>query len=449
MKRQITILLALALAVAASADQAYIRTKLRVFYVPNPNVATGEVVITPVEYLAGTANADMKNLAENEPFRMLLDWLFGPASNSSQALALQGVVDQLLHLTGKPIAIYLVNDRNQQPTDGPSRNRWGINLSGGYTWPAGKSFGAQSFDATGTREASFFGGSFTMGNWHLTQNGQFLRNGHPNADEICATFCHELTHTEDLADWRTHMPGLQNIYGGTQGGHSFHVAIPNYQAAYLEGIANFSAFRFTTFASNAGALDVSKTIKWFMTNGDLRVEKNSQFGTLYQDIVAAGVQPYTNVGTGNVYGVWHLFDVPAKFRMHDELLVALILHCYAKSVGYRTTMGALAGANLTNYRVSTLPMANLVETLSATATGQTKYLPFALVDYFTSFTAATPQAFKDAIEGALTANLIKLIDEYYASVRAGVKGGLNPAKPDEADIVTIGSRLGINSSPGD
>lgn len=447
------IVLVLAPAAMAETAQETIRRLVRLYYVPNPTATTGEVIIDPAAYVAGTLTSDFVSSADNAPFRDLADRLWRPASTSRETAGFQTVVSEILAVRNVPIAVFLVNDHTTAPgpSGSASNGRWGINLAAGRTWPAGGAFGTQSYGTTGPQTArsagGFFRGSFTMGNWHLLENNQFKNK----PDEVAATFCHELMHTQDLIDWRTHLPGLQNLYGGTLNGHGLHQAIPNVALAYAEGIANFTAFRYGDFATTS-VLSPSRVERWFVTNGNVGLETHPQYGDLYTRMQAAHVTASVTGTDGNgvEWAVYPVRSVPAAVRIHDEMIVALILHAYASHVGFHSTMQTIKAVNPGNYLVSTLPLSNLVAGLVRGATGDIRLLPIALVDYYTSYTAATPAAFRDIVEGALPGDANAEVDRYYNTVRAKILTGtprINPAAPADSDLFNIAWRLGIRSSP--
>lgn len=449
-------MIATAPAFAQANSQARIRQLIRVYYVPNPNVTTGEVFIDPVAFLNGSAtpfqSATNANLA---PFRTLLERLWGPATASREALGLQTVIAEILAIRNQRVAVYLIDDANTPVTNAAGQARWGITLGGDRTWPSGMAFNTQSFNANSgpapDSAGGIFFGAFSMGNWNLLHHSQFARND----DEVQATFCHELMHTQDLIDWRTHLPGLSNLYGGASRGHLMNAAIPNMAMAYAEGLANFAGFRFAMYGSRATTINPNAAMTWFSGNEDLLVETAPQYGDLHTQMQSSGVVPVRQERIpGVIWNVYPIRSVPAPIRIHNEQIIGLILHHYAANVGFHRTMQTVARVSPQNYLVSTIPLSNLIGGLVNDATGDLRLLPIALVDYFTSYTAANPAAMRAILEGSLSGAADAEIDRYYASFRqqllnAPGSARVNPAAPSAADIVNIARATGVRATPRD
>ncbi len=437
-------------ALAQTNSQARIRQLIRVYHVPNPNVATGEVLIDPDQFLSSSIVGFGE--PRNAPFHSLLNRLWGPANNR-EAIALQTVVSEIVGIRGRLIAVYLVDDSAATLTPTAATSHWGISLSSGHVWPSGLAFATQGQGPHATAPAraggGVFHGSFTMGNWHLLNTAGFQNN----VDQVAATFCHELMHTQDLIDWRTHIPGLGTLYGSSGAGHLFHGVIPNFAMAYAEGLANFAGLRYAMAAQHATSYSPDLAMRWFTNNESLFVETAPRYGDLHTRMRNIPSTGQTNQA-GTTWNMYPVRSVPADVRIHNELVIALILHHYATHVGFHRTMQTVARVNPQNYLVSTIPLSNLIGGLVNDATGDLRLLPIALVDYFTSYTAGTPNDMRTILEGPLTGSANAEIDRYYSTLGNAIRQRtgspqIDPANPTTADVINIASRLGVRATPRD
>ncbi len=450
MKKTIFLLLLLGtglLSMANDADRTYIMSKLDIRYVARPNdAAYSPEILNKTQIAAGTeAGAFWTNTVMNGPQRMVRALLRGSSAGGDDEF--QSYVANVLRITNKTIMVYLIDDSTGNITISPAaETRYGI-----CTDNRGKSWPCANNNSTGA-----YGGEIRMGTVYFASERVI--------QDAYGTVIHELVHTQDYSDGREHMfyaNGRYLVYG-RDGDHYDVEAVPDLAFTFKEGIANTLSLSYRRSMAN-------HYFQWFAGNGDLMVERtNLSAGHaggispdvwLYDQLIAAGVTPY---GTGGGYGFFHIRNVPTRFIVHNEMILALIFESYIEHVGKQAFFNALKEINPRMQNVSTSGVALLFQEVceAALPTGQTLasvsvsspsaarpwLLALAYADFFTSYSARTKDEFKQIFESF--PNMSEWADLYWDGgakdqVRTSVR---MPARPTFGQLTDIAILLGLNRS---
>ena len=170
------------------------------------------------------------------------------------------------------------------------------------------------------------------------------------------------------------------------------------------------------------------------------------------------------VRTPNPYPAYNYFrirDLPPRFIVHNENIIALVFSEYARHLGLQKFLNALKTNDATIFRVSTSPIAQLYNTLcragldgrplssvmGVNEAGPKPYLiPLAYADYFTAYTSRTKDDYASIFENMLPREWVDLYwDGYKDSVRGAAP--IDAAHPPQFGVLTdISIALGVNQS---
>lgn len=446
---------------AQTSDREYIISKLRIYYIANPNgstISANEIsassVINGNNYFGTTSNNNMDNCAE------FLRQLLRPVANGGMP-ELQKYTANILRLHNKIVVMYLFNDYNTAMTNAAKTNYNLCLSSTNYVWPC-------AYHIRDNAAADTVAGWIKMGEQYFRENG--FAPGR-------RTFLHELMHTQDPSDRREHIwysaSLSQSASYGSDNVHYFVELTPNITATYQEGIANSFTYLYSS-------IEKRETINWFAENGECVVETArpadipaSQW--LYSQISAtnppgAGRTPPAsryNASIVSGYKLYRLAELPARFILHNEKIMGIIAAEYSARVGFSKFISALRQTNRDVTNVSTSPLARLIENFCLTAlppgltvqsvsnvsrTEMPYLYPLALVDYFTYYRTSSKAEFR-----ALFENLLPevWVDLYWTAGKDIVRnvapfnmqnGQPRGVQPVNTHITAIVNALGVTSS---
>lgn len=293
-----------------------------------------------------------------------------------------------------------------------------------------------------------------------------------------STFIHELMHTQDGTDGRPHLftVGNRNYRYGADGTHYGVELVPNRAMTYKEGIANAIRLMY----------DGSASLRYFnlVANNDfLWVEKaEPPAGSgihpdawLHRQLTAAGVAPDTvpaelrnrlRSDLVNNYDAYRIHNLPPRFVLHNEYILALIISEYTRYVdpvrffnGIRETNDALFRASGSGLAVlfdvlchAGLPEGTTLADVSrASYAGQQSHmLPLAYADYFTGFRSGSKSEFSELFENLLPQGWIDLYwDIHRDTARATVQAPSATYAARDDDLTSLAMALGLNQSRPD
>ena len=449
-------------AINAQTDRDYIISKVRVYYIANPNGATPVInqistnaIINNANIFGTSGNSNMDRTAE------FLQQLFKPVSQGGMP-ELQRYTANIIRLHGKIINMFLFNDYNTAMTQA-AKNTYGFCLSGSNSvWPC-------AYHIRDTRQADTVAGWIKMGEQYFRDNGITIGR---------RTFLHELMHTQDNSDRREHIwystAANQSASYGSDNIHYYVELTPNITATYQEGIANAFTYLYS-------AAEKRETINWFAENGECIVETSRPAHIpanmwLYSLISAnsppgAGrtpTSPRYNASIVSNYKIYRLAELRSQHIVHNEKIMGIIAAEYSGKVGFTKFMRALRNANASVANVSTSPLARLIENfcvealpanltvqdVTAVSRAQMPYLyPLALVDYFTYYRTSSKQEFSDLFENLLPE---VWVDLYWTAgkdiVRNAAQFTMRNGQPSgrqstAAHITAIANALQVTATP--
>ncbi|HET6225050.1 MAG TPA: hypothetical protein VFF27_02150 [Bacteroidia bacterium] len=426
----------------AAANRAYILSKLKFYYIANPNTDTTKSLLTLSSSASDARNVFGGNASMTSMVTFLKSLLNDRANGGDESF--QSAFKQILNIRDKVLAVFMYND--VAPFNTFAKNTF-INCvdAAGYQWPC----------ATNSKTGPYFG------KIHIGRHF-FSAQSSVNANFV---LLHELTHTQDMSEFPQH-PFYVNgswYHYGADGTHYYDEAVPSMGFAFMEGIANAFAYQFGGAQSYGPALAT-----WFSPTREIRVEMATPSPTpgasndiwLYTQLTAAGVTP---ISTSGGYAKYRLSQLPARFIVHNEMVIANILLAYMYNISFTRVARALKQYNLGptsvfsgNGNLQTmmtgLCQAGLPESMQAQSfpscanfPDRKEYLlPLAYADYFTGFSSTSLSAFNQLFDNGMNADLIQC----YWNNRTAVKNAATAASVRNFTQASteIAIALGINSS---
>ncbi len=428
----------------AAADRAYILSKLKFYYVANPNTDTTKTLLALSSNAADARNVFGGN-ASMAPMVTFLKALLNNRDNGGDE-SFQYAFKEIMKIRDKILAVFMYNDA--VPFNNFAKNTF-VNCTdaAGYEWPCATNSGTGPY----------------YGKIHIGQHF-FTSVSATNAKWV---LLHELTHTQDMSEFAPHsfyVNGQWYNYGQDRG-HSFDEAVPSMSSAFVEGIANAFAYQFGGAQNYGPALAT-----WFSPTRQIAVEMAtptpSPSGSahpdiwLYSQLQAAGITP---VSTSGGYAYYRINQLPARFIVHNEMVVANILLAYMFNISFTRVARALATYNQGSASVfsgngnlqtmiTTLCQAGLPESMRAQSFSscasfpdRKEYLlPLAYADYFTGFSSTSLTEFNQLFDNGLNGDLIQCYWNTRIAVRAAATAATVRNFTQASTEIAIA--LGVNSS---
>jgi hypothetical protein len=426
----------------AAADRTYIMSKLKFYYVANPNTDTTRTLLSLSASATDDRNVFGGNAAMNSMKTFLKALLNDRAHGGDESF--QFAFKEILKIRDKVLAVFMYNDA--VPFNTFAKNTF-INCTdaSGYEWPC----------ATNSKTGPYFG------KIHIGQH--FF--GAQSAVNAQFVLLHELTHTQDMSDFPQHAFYVNGnwYHYGADATHYYDEAIPSMGFAFMEGIANAFAYQFSGAQSYGPALAT-----WWSPSREIIVEMATPPMTagahsdiwLYTQLTAAGVVP---VSTSGGYAHYRLSQLPARFIVHNEMVIANILLAYMYNISFTRVARALktynqgsasvfSGNGTLQTMMTVLCQAGLPESMQAQSfpscanlPARKEYLlPLAYADYFTGFSSTSLTAFNQLFDNGMNEQLIQC----YWDNRAAVKTAATAASVHNFTQASteIAIALGVNSS---
>ncbi len=339
---------------------------------------------------------------------------------NAETARFQMMLSRILDIRGGRAAVYLVDDVGQPLADDGRvvRDRYGssVDQSGKYVWPSARS---------SSRSKSYVG-SFSMGAHYANSDARAR-----------SAFLHELMHLQLETDERPHLfisSGKHYVYG-TDGDHYGNELIPDLSRTFDEAIANTMELLYDVGEAREtfGSFQPDDRVLVEVAIPDPTKSHSSLAPEVWLDdqIREAGVRPYK---TWNGYAMYRIADLPPRFIVHNELILALIFSEYVRRhIGFDEYVGVIRRANqrlasardeLKDFGKSRLTIsatANFIQilceegtrsgvdpTTTSTAEPGAELLPLAFLDFFTGMAAETEEEFSDLFDGQLSEDWIRL-----------------------------------------
>jgi hypothetical protein len=427
----------------AAGDRAYILSKLKFYYVANPNTDTTRTLLA----LSASPTDDRNVFGGNAgmtPMKNFLKSLLNDAAHGGDE-SFQYAFKEITKIRDKMLAVFMYNDA--VPFNNFAKTTF-INCTdaAGYEWPC----------ALNSRTGPYFG------RIHI---GQHFFTTQTNPKSVQWVLLHELTHTQDMSDFNQHAFYVNNRWYnyGADGAHSFYEAVPSMGSAFGEGIANAFAYQF------AGGQTYGPALSEFVNpNLEIIVEMATPPMLpgahpdiwLYTQLTAEHVTP---ISTSGGYAHYHLSQLPARFIVHNEMIVANILFEYIGHISFTRVVKALREYNLNGQSIFSgtgslqtmmtvlcqagLPASMQAQSFPSCASlpARKEYLlPLAYADYFTNFSSTDLTAFSRLFDNGLNGDLIQCywnnrVAVKTAATATGVRGFTRAA-------TEMAIALGVNSS---
>lgn len=375
---------------------------------------------------------------------------------------LQHFVRQTIDITpgNGRVRIVMFDDVAQPMTPAATvRLNWGgCPQPNGYMWPC-----ATHYDPSNAHTGAMWLGA----HYFATTNQAKL-----------GTFLHELVHTQDRTDGRPHLftVGNTNYRYGADGRHYGVELVPNRAMTYKEGIANAirlmydgaAARRYIDLVANDDFLWVEKAAP--PAGSGIHPD-----AWLHAQLTAAGVSPdpvpealrnRLRDDLVNNYDAYRIHNLPPRFVVHNEYILALIISTYTEYVDPARFFNGLRSTNSALFEASGSGLAVLFETLcnaglpagttladvsrTSYAEQQSHMLPLAYADYFTGFRTGSKTEFASLFENLLPQGWINLYwDIHRPTARAAVTAPSAAHAASREDLTSLAMALGLSQSRPD
>jgi len=447
---------------AQNATQRYLIEHLRIYYIAQPNAATGsQELLDNQQIFAGNESGPFWSNSQMSHAQTLVRGLLKEQEQGGDQ-SLQYFTTSIARILNKKVKILLYNDTaaplnahaeaNFDPC--PDRNN--------YVWPCARSYKANE------SASRHWAGYMHMGAKNMNDRGIAWTK---------ATFLHELVHTQDQSENRAHVfysfTADQWYHYGADRAHRVLVdtahnpiyteAVPSIVSAYKEGIAN-------TISLLYDRQEAMRFFQWFATNGRMMVEVTNdpaatdipQEAWLYNVLQNAGLGNGSNIPGRSSYRAYRVRSLTPRFIVHNEFIQALIFSKYVEHINLTRFINAIKQANRHLSR-STAPTVAVLfrelcdaglengetfESVSAQSHDRPKryLLPLAYADYFTSYGATTKDEFMAMFEnGSPIQGWVDLYWDYY---KDGIRNAVPASNPQVEDLTNIASALDIQANVG-
>jgi hypothetical protein len=452
----------------AQSERAYIRDHLRIHYVVNgnlPNTAGNVTVLNNSEIYAHQFNGTFWTTPALAGSQGMVKALLCEASNGGDK-SLQIWANRLLSVTGKTVFVYIIDDLTNPITDwdystGVIRRTYGACQGANGCWPCAMGYASDPNRDIDMPELRNVAGQLAMGNYYFSRaedGGSVGLNTFKKG-----VFLHELTHTQDNANSRSHIFWLADGYYnyGRDGTHYYAEVLPNLAAGFKEALANFSQMGYNRYGAYSPYTFAYRT---FETNGGLDIEAPPTTGQgstgdigFANELLRLRI-PYQKVKYGTVlYYRFKYRDLPIKYVIRNEMIMGMIFYNCRYHMGAQTFWRAIMSSNSQLFRVSSWPVditflelcraavpPGVPETetgLGVSRSGGNPYLfPLALCDFFTDFRATSAADFGTIFENP---KLLQPFINTYWVMRPTVRAAVGTSRSDSA-IASIKSALGFN-----
>ena len=362
--------------------------------------------------LAGTESGDFWDDADVAVLQEFVRAALRDPSDGGTA-RFQHFLSRILDIRGGRAGVYLIDDMERPLADGGKvatrRYSASTDQSGARVWPS----------ATASSRRKSYAGSFTIGAYNVSSDS-----------DARSAFLHELTHLQLETDERPHlfMAGGKSYVYGTDGDHYSNELIPDLSRTFDEAVANSIELLYDE-------AEARRTFRQFQPDDYIAVEvavpdPSGVSGAVSPDlwlddqIQAAGARPFR---TSNGYAHYLIGDLPARFIVHNEFVLALVFSEYTRRhIGLDRYVRAIRQANrrilaqqdqLKAYgsRETISSIANFLESLCQEGTGgvdpteasvsaepSPALLPLAYLDYFTGLAAQSQAEFSALFDDQLS-----------------------------------------------
>jgi len=469
---------------AGATDRDYLKAKLSFRYVDQPNTITSTpAVLDNAAISSGRETGTFWTSRSVPGLQNLVRSLLREPGHGGDA-NLQFVVSRVVQILERPVLITLLNDTRGALTEDALTQWDACPDESSHAWPCASNASvtddqrehcAESLhEHAPPRQDATWAGSMTL--------GQAVFNGR-KAGNPTGTFVHELVHTQDRSDRAAHM-FLVNKHGyhyGSDGEHWDIEAIPNLASTYQEGIANAVMM----MVDGQSSLDM---FNWFARNDVMMVEKTTLApGTgpgaapcwsavtspspdiwLYNQLHTAGVpEVHRDPNRHPGYAYFRIRDLPPRFIVHNENIIALVFSEYARHLGLSNFLSALKTNDATLFRTCASSIAVLYDALGRAGLGgrpqhtfmppggltgkpddgpKPWLIPLAYADYFTAYNSTTKEQYASIFENMLPHEWVDLYWDWYKA-RVRLAAPIGPTMPPRTEHLTdIAIALGVNTS---
>lgn len=444
-------------------NRQVLRDRLEFWYVANglTTPRPAPEILNNVAIAGGTENGAFWNNARIGGLHGLVRSLLrGPDDGGDELL--QHYVRQSIDITpgSGRVRVVLFDDVTQSmlPRANVRANWGGCPQPSGSMWPCATRYGPESTP---------IGAMWLGAQYFATTNRAKL-----------GTFLHELMHTQDGTDGRPHLftVGNRNYRYGADGSHYGVELVPNRAMTYKEGIANAIRLMYDGSASR-------RYFDLVANNDFLWVEKaEPPAGSgihpdawLHRQLTSAGVTPdpvptelrnRLRADLVNNYDAFRIHNLPPRFVLHNEYILALIISEYTRYVDPVRFFNGIRETNQALFQASGSGIAVLFEVLctvglpagttladvsSASYAGQQSHmLPLAYADYFTGFRSTSKSEFASLFENLLPQGWVDLYwDIHRDTARAAVTAPSAAHAAQSDELTSLAMALGLNQSRPD
>jgi hypothetical protein len=399
-------------------------------YVQNPHLPASNPNSSEILNNADIAanqnmTGDFWTNANNAGSQNLVRTLLQPAQDQ-QARKLQYLVAAILQIQELRVNVFLFNDWNNPnlPTDTSYHSDWGISpgVTAGNNLLNTSSTSPWVWPHANHHIHNGFAGLLRMG-------GAFLSDYIEGQENAMATILHELTHTQDNSEFST---TFGSYYYGRDDSHFFSELIGNFNAAYVEGIANAFELLYHRYADIYDWLNTNRTLSYELIDSvDCGTLPPNSCLDMYLR-TTHGVLPAltgTRINGSTTFNEheYRIRDCPSDVLVHNETVQAYVFYAFMRYFSVMALVNDLKSVRAQTNNTYGFPhvFGEMIDTgnnynnRSSASTTHGQYFPIALLDFYTGFTLNDKATLDRCLRTTQSDNWTVNISDYWANRNRG------------------------------
>lgn len=398
-------------------------------YVQNPELPasnpSSSTVLPNADIAANTMNGHFWTNTNNTGSQNLVKALLQTATDA-KTRQLQYLVASILKINDLRVNVYLFNDRNNSNlTSAASYHAdWGI--SAGVIGPNSQLTTASSSPWVWPHAMHSVNNGFAG---YLNMGSAFLTDFIAGPDDAMATILHELTHTQDNSEFSTTFGAY---YYGRDDSHSLDELFGNFNAAYVEGIANAFALMYHRGTDIYSWLNNNQQLPYEVipASACAGLPVNScldTYLTTTHTVAAASTNTGTHGSTTYTINNYRMRDCPSDVLVHNEIVQGYIFYAFMRYFSVTSLVDDIKAVKTQTNGTYGFPhvFGEMVKTgnnySNSGATGPTKgqYFPLALLDFYTGFKLASQPTLDLCLRTTTSGTWTVNISDYWTARNRG------------------------------
>jgi hypothetical protein len=415
-----------------------LRDKLIIYYISNPGDQLPALeFLLNADIYAGRFNGGFWTNPNMAGAQRLVKGLIAPPASGGD-VTLQNLAAKIIQIQNLSVVIYLLDDSGSVRISENISQAFDVcleNITSSATrksWPC-----ARFFDRDDPKYVRGTTGQIVLGTYFLST---FIEEGY-NSTTINryrgGVFLHELIHTQDGADGRNYMftipvqNRLRDVSYGTDESHLTIEVLPNLAYSYGEAIANVFRMAYDDKMYTDGLLWYRGEDRLIAVETPPSQAPASQLRGACPDIWLFDQLPRDRlIRTRGRYNYFRIEDIPLRYIMHNEWILALILETWRRDVGTDRFIRVIQQNNYELFQRCSYPIAITFLHMCREDDSAT---PLALAHFFTGYRARNVEDFRIMFENQT------VLDDLLQSHWAGLDGLRSSVRIDMSYSNLIGT----------